>query len=196
MVVEAIRLLLFTREEAEMDRPVVAVFGPGNCQPGEKTYEKARELGSALAQAGYDVINGGYGGVMEASAKGVQESGLAEAKTIGVVMAHKPQGNRFLTETRIVADHFERLRILITEPDAYVFIVSQTSGTAEELISALNWRVKEAKRVSKPKRRPIIILYGDDNEWAELIMAVRTLTGLDLKSYADGVQKIESLELV
>lgn len=178
-----------------MSRPVVAVLGSGSCKPGEETYEKARELGSALAQAGYNVINGGYGGVMEASAKGVQESGLAEAKTIGVVMTHKPHGNQFLTETRIAVDHFERLRILITEPDAYVFIVSHTSGTAEELISALNWRVKEAKRVSNPKRRSIIILYGDGKEWKELIAAVRILTGLELESYADGVQRIESLNL-
>lgn len=61
-------------------RSIVGVMGPSVCD--EKTYETARTLGRLLAAAGYAVLCGGRGGVMEAVARGASEAG---GLTIGIL---------------------------------------------------------------------------------------------------------------
>ena len=41
---------------------IVAVFGSSQSQPGDGDYELGVEVGRLLAEAGYSVTNGGYGG--------------------------------------------------------------------------------------------------------------------------------------
>ena len=53
--------------------PRVSVFGSG--AGGEADLDQARRLGAALARAGYAVLNGGYGGTMEAAALGARDAG-------------------------------------------------------------------------------------------------------------------------
>ena len=57
------------------NRKVVAVFGGGAPQPGSPAYIEAQRLGRLLAQAGYNVLNGGYSGTMEAVSRGAIEAG-------------------------------------------------------------------------------------------------------------------------
>ena len=58
---------------------VVSVFGSGaeNCGEGDQGYQDALDVGRVLGEAGYAVVNGGYGGTMEASARGASEGGGA-----------------------------------------------------------------------------------------------------------------------
>ena len=42
---------------------------------GSRDYEAAREVSKKLAAAGFVICNGGYGGMMEASARGAKEGG-------------------------------------------------------------------------------------------------------------------------
>lgn len=133
-----------------MGRKTIAVLGGGDFKPGHMVYDQARCLGKLLAEAGYNVINGGYGGVMEASARGVRESGNIKAKAIGIVMARKPEGNEFLTETGVVDDFFDRLRELMS---ANAFIIFPGgAGTVLEIMATI---VMTQKIWTKPK--PIII---------------------------------------
>ena len=53
---------------------VVSVFGTGAAKPGDKKYVLAEQLGRLLAESGFAIANGGYGGTMEASAKGASEA--------------------------------------------------------------------------------------------------------------------------
>ena len=59
----------------------VVLFGSGEPAEGEADYELARAVGRKLAELGYAVANGGYGGTMEASARGAAEGG---SEAIGV----------------------------------------------------------------------------------------------------------------
>jgi hypothetical protein len=54
---------------------VVTIFG--SSLPGEasRAYQEARQLGKLLAEAGFAICNGGYRGLMEASARGAREAG-------------------------------------------------------------------------------------------------------------------------
>jgi uncharacterized protein (TIGR00725 family) len=58
-----------------VEEKIVTVFGSSRPHEGDDDYEEARALGKALAERGFAVCSGGYGGVMEAVSKGAKESG-------------------------------------------------------------------------------------------------------------------------
>jgi hypothetical protein len=55
--------------------PCVTVFGSARFGEGHPNYALARELGSALAEAGFTVMTGGGPGLMEAANRGAKEAG-------------------------------------------------------------------------------------------------------------------------
>ena len=57
------------------------MFGSSRPREGEADYEEARALGRALAENGFAVCSGGYGGVMAGVSRGAKEAG---GKTYGV----------------------------------------------------------------------------------------------------------------
>ncbi len=131
-------------------RPVVTVFGSSRPRSGEEEYRVAYELGGLLAGRGYVVCNGGYGGTMEASARGASEKG---GETIGVVCtAFGRSPNPFISRTIVTATLLERLTKLIELGDAYIILRGST-GTLLELAAVweyINKRLMEQK--------PIILL--------------------------------------
>jgi len=50
--------------------PAVTVFGGSRVEPDSDEYLQAQSLGRALAERGFDVVTGGYNGVMEAVSRG------------------------------------------------------------------------------------------------------------------------------
>jgi uncharacterized protein (TIGR00725 family) len=56
-----------------LQRPVVAVIGPGECDA--ETARLAFDVGHGLASAGAVVVCGGLGGCMEAAARGARQAG-------------------------------------------------------------------------------------------------------------------------
>jgi uncharacterized protein (TIGR00730 family) len=60
---------------------IITVFGSSRPRDGEPDYEQARALGRALAENGFAVCSGGYGGVMAGISRGAKEAG---GKTYGV----------------------------------------------------------------------------------------------------------------
>lgn len=88
----------------------VAVFGSYDSQPGGEGYPRARSVGRRLAELGYALANGGYGGSMEAAARGAVEAG---GHTIGVTCSlwrsHPNVFIRQVVETKDLAERIERL---------------------------------------------------------------------------------------
>ena len=72
----------------------ITIFGSSLPQQGTVAYEDAQRLGRLLAEAGFAIANGGYGGLMEASARGAREAG---GHTVGITCEVWPvQANRCL----------------------------------------------------------------------------------------------------
>lgn len=133
-----------------MGKRVVTVFGSGQVREDATGYRRALELGRVLAQAGFTVCNGGYGGVMEASARGARQAG---GQTIGITMRHsRKPANRWIGDPRPESTWQDRLFKLIETGDAYVFLDGGT-GTLTELFVA--WEMANQALIQKT-----MVLYG------------------------------------
>jgi len=131
-------------------RHIVSVFGSSIPSKGAAEYQTAYELGKLLAQSQYVVCNGGYGGTMEASARGARE---AQGKTIGVVCrVFGASPNPFIDETFLTDTLNERLLKLMEMGSAYVVLRGGT-GTLLELAAVWEFMNKRMLDV-----RPIIVL--------------------------------------
>ena len=116
---------------------MVTVFGSSRPREGDADYEEARVLGRALAENGFAVCSGGYGGVMEAVSRGAKEAG---GKTSGVTAEFfsAAKVNAWIdTEVRVKTWE-ERLFELIRLADGFVACKGGT-GTLVEL--AVVWEM-------------------------------------------------------
>jgi uncharacterized protein (TIGR00730 family) len=145
---------------------VVAVFGSGSAPPDHPVLAEAERLGQLLAEAGFTLMNGGYGGTMEAASRGAHQAG---GHVIGVTMDLFTPGlqpNPWLTRERRVKDFFPRLKLL-TGADAFV-VLRGGIGTLTE--ATLVWSLLQTGQVSP---RPFIFV-GDG--WHSLFDAFRAGT--------------------
>jgi uncharacterized protein (TIGR00730 family) len=55
--------------------PSVTVFGSARTPPGHPDYELARAIGRLLGEAGYAIVTGAGGGLMEAANRGARDAG-------------------------------------------------------------------------------------------------------------------------
>jgi uncharacterized protein (TIGR00725 family) len=141
---------------------VITVFGSSQPRPGEEQYSIAQALGTALAEKGFVVCTGGYGGVMEAVSRGAKEAG---GRTIGITSSFfRASANSWVDEEMSVPTWQARLFRLIDRGHGYVACTGGT-GTLAEL--AVVWEMLN-KRVMPAK--PLVVL-GDF--WRPVIGRVR-----------------------
>jgi uncharacterized protein (TIGR00730 family) len=132
---------------------LVAVFGSADPEAGDPLYELARRVGALLVTAGYGVLTGGYGGVMEGASRGTAENGgSAVGVTCASFLGRNP--NRFLTETREAVDLVARTGSLVDAACGYI-VLHGKSGTLAEL--TLVWALHRAGSLGP---RPVVLL-GD-----------------------------------
>jgi uncharacterized protein (TIGR00730 family) len=132
-----------------MAQPLVAVFGSG--MPREVDLERARALGHALGRAGYAVINGGYGGIMEASAAGAREAGGHAVGVTCALFTFRSGPNLHLDEVVEAPTLYARLETLIDRASGYVVLPGGV-GTLIEL--TLTW---EHLRRGLVPPRPLVV---------------------------------------
>ncbi|MGD0785113.1 MAG: TIGR00730 family Rossman fold protein [Sedimentisphaerales bacterium] len=68
-------------EELATVGPAASIFGSARTKPDDKYYKLAEETATILAKAGFAIITGGGGGIMEAANKGAAN---AKGKSIGL----------------------------------------------------------------------------------------------------------------
>lgn len=160
----------------------VAVFGSGGGAPAD--LERARRLGAGLARAGFVVLNGGYGGTMEAAAAGAREAG---GRAIGVTCAEftlRPGPNPHLDEVFEAPTLFARLERLVREASAYVALPGG-NGTLAEI--SLAW---ECLRKGLLPARPLVAWR---DPWQAIVARLEQGPylegGVDLFTWVDDVEE-------
>lgn len=135
---------------------IISVFGSSAPQPGSADYEAARTVGRLLAQAGFTVQTGGYGGVMAGASQGANEAG---GHVIGVTSAQIEQwrplpANRWVIEEKRCQTLRERLLYLVDNCSGAI-VMPGGPGTLSEM--ALIWSFVQVGEISP---RPIILVGG------------------------------------
>lgn len=133
---------------------IVAVFGASASEPGDGHYEAGLLCGRLLADAGFGVATGGYGGLMEAVSAGAGEGG---AEVIGVtaptVFQDRTGANAFVTEERRAGSLTERVHELIDVAVASIALHGSI-GTLTELTMA--WNLAFVARYGGERAKPVV----------------------------------------
>jgi len=145
------------------EKKIITVFGSSRPQAGDADYEEARQLGRALAERGFAVCSGGYGGVMAGVSRGTKEAG---GTTYGVTADFfaKAKLNAWIDHEIRVKTWEARLFELIRRADGLVACKGGT-GTLVEL--AVVW---EMLNKSVMTAKPFVVL-GDF--WQPILDRVR-----------------------
>ena len=129
-----------------MRERTITVFGSGTAKEGSREFKMAYQLGYRLAQAGFTVANGGYGGTMLAAAQGAKAAG---GRTVGVTTDDFPGSvkNPFIDREIRKPAWRERLHRLIDLGDGFAVLDGGT-GTLAELL--LVWEMGNKNFHKKP----------------------------------------------
>ena len=111
-------------------RPCVTVFGSARIPPSDPAYVKARDLGAALAHAGFAVMTGGGPGLMEAANRGAREAG-GISLGCNIRLAREQVPNAYLDSFLEFEHFFVRKLMLIKYSCAYA-ILPGGFGTLDE----------------------------------------------------------------
>src|SRR5581483_6508513 len=111
--------------------PCVTVFGSARLPEESSYYKMAREVGRHLAEAGFTVMTGGGGGIMEAANRGAREAGgLSVGANIELLREQRP--NRYL-DAFFTFRHFFVRKVMLVKY-SYGFIVMPGGlGTLDEV---------------------------------------------------------------
>jgi uncharacterized protein (TIGR00730 family) len=134
----AVRIFLeFLRgfEFLNIDQPMVTVFGSARFVEGHPHYELAREMGRALADAGFAVMTGGGPGIMEAANRGAQEAGGLSLGA-NIHLPHEQKPNPYLDRVMTFEHFFVRKVMMVKYSRAFV-VMPGGFGTLDEIFEAL-----------------------------------------------------------
>lgn len=158
--------------------PCVTVFGSARLGPATPQYGVAREVGAQLARAGFTVVTGGGGGLMEAASRGAKEAG---GRTVGcnIELPHEQVPNDYL-DVVVTFRHFFIRKVMLVKYSSGFVALPGGFGTLDELFEAATL-IETGKIADFP-----VVLLGSDF-WQPVIDVLRaefvgagTLTDADL----------------
>ncbi len=138
----------------------VSIFGSARVQPGTPAYDTAEEIGRLLVEAGFTVITGGGGGVMEAGNKGASEAG-GHSVGLNIELPFEQMPNPYANTKLNFRYFFVRKVIFVKYSMAYI-VMPGGFGTLDEMAEALTL-------IQTHRIRPFpVILVGSDF-WGGLV---------------------------
>ncbi|MDP8229459.1 MAG: LOG family protein [Candidatus Electryoneaceae bacterium] len=119
---------------------LIALFGSSTILEGSEEWDLAYQIGEETARGGMILMNGGYGGLMEASAAGARSEG---GVTVGVTCDKLParRANRYIEHQWHLDRWDQRLMGMIWLADGYI-VMPGSSGTLVELSMVIETQSK------------------------------------------------------
>jgi uncharacterized protein (TIGR00730 family) len=175
--------------------PAVSVFGSARIPREHPAYDLTRRVAAALGAAGYTIITGGGGGLMEAANRGAREAG---ALSVGcnIELPHEQRQNDYL-DIALRFQHFFARKVMFVRYACAFVIAPGGFGTLDELFEALT-----LIQTSTIQHFPVILL--GEGEWdgmlgwlrehavAEHRIKAQDLSGLRRLSDPDDVVRVVS----
>ncbi|OQX95108.1 Rossman fold protein, TIGR00730 family [candidate division KSB1 bacterium 4572_119] len=143
-------------EELSTIGDCVTIFGSARTKKGDPDYEKAQRTAKLAVEAGYGVITGGGGGIMEASNKGAAEAG-GTSVGLNIDLPFEQLPNEFSNVKLDFRYFFVRKVMFVKYAKAFV-ILPGGLGTLDELFESLT--LIQTKKIS---RFPVILM--DKKYW-------------------------------
>ncbi len=115
--------------------PCVTVFGSARTESSDPFYQKAEQIGTAIAKMGFTVMTGGGPGIMEAANKGAY---MAGGYSVGckIILPKEQEPNPYLHKWINIPYFFIRKVLLVKY--SYAFIVMPGGfGTMDEFFESL-----------------------------------------------------------
>ncbi len=162
--------------------PAVSIFGSARTRPEEPYYKLAEATGRKFGEAGFAVITGGGGGIMEAANKGASQAG---AKSIGlnIDLPMEQMPNEYQSLSLHFRYFFCRKVMFLKYASGFV-VLPGGFGTMDELFESLVL-IQTFKQAYFP-----VVLMGSDfwsglNDWIKstLLTAHAYISPEDLKVY-------------
>jgi uncharacterized protein (TIGR00730 family) len=116
-------------------RPAVTVFGSARIGTTHPDYERARDCGRRLAEAGFAVITGGGPGVMEAANRGAKEGG-GFSVGFNIELPHEQAPNGYL-DLGLTFRHFYARKVMLVKAAEGFILFPGGFGTLDELFESL-----------------------------------------------------------
>lgn len=202
-------------EEMAEVGPAVSIFGSARTEPGDKYYTLAEQTAKEVAKAGFSVITGGGGGIMEAANKGAKEAG---GKSVGLnielpfeqipnnfqdislhfryffcrkVMFLK-YANGFIVMPGgfgTLDEFFESLVLIQTFKQAYFPVILMGSEYWDGLIKWINEVMLEKFGYISPEDRLVYTICDDPAQAAKIISEFHDTHGYAVMSEPFGIKK-------
>lgn len=134
--------------------PAVAVFGASQIVKGSVAWDEAALCGSLLAERGFTVVTGGYGGAMEAASMGASKGrGSVVGVTAPSVFPGRVGANPHVARERPAASLTERIHDMLAITAAAIALPGSI-GTFTELMVA--WNLAFVSRFNGSRRSPVV----------------------------------------
>ena len=143
-----------------IDRPAVTIFGSARVGEDHPAYRQGRAVGRLFAEAGFAVVTGGGGGVMEAANRGCHEVGGLSVG-FNIVLPHEQSANGYL-DVEYTFDHFYARKVMLVKAAEGFVLFPGGFGTFDEMFEALTL-IQTGKVLNFP-----IVLF-DRSYWQGLI---------------------------
>jgi len=144
--------------------PIISVFGASLAGPGDGLYEEGVRCGELLADAGFAVMTGGYGGVMEAVSRGAcGRGGIVFGVTAPGVFPDRSGANEYVSHERPAVHLLDRIHDM-TDLSAASIALPGSLGTLTELVAA--WNLAFVARFSGATPKPLVAV---GERWTQVV---------------------------
>lgn len=158
--------------------PCITVFGSARFKEGHVHYEKAREVGKAIAALGFTTMTGGGPGIMEAANRGAFENG-GRSVGVNIQLPHEQFPNPYL-HTSVTLKFFFVRKVLLLKY-SYAFIILPGGwGTMDEMFETLT-----LVQTGVMHKFPVVLIgtdyYQSLMDYIHFMEAQQTISPEDLK---------------
>jgi hypothetical protein len=170
--------------------PAVTIFGSARTRPDDPVYHKAERLAELFVKAGFAVITGGGGGVMEAANKGAAKAG-GPSVGLNIKLPFEQAPNPY-ADLKLEFKYFFVRKVMFIKYAAAYIALPGGFGTLDEVFETMT--LIQTKRV---KPFPIILVGSD--YWSGLLAWIQARlkdTGLISPADMDIVQLLDEPEEV